>query len=118
MIGFSRAVQISDRILVSDMAPVESDGSCEPDPAGQIRRCLEIISDALSELDASLDDVVRTVCISSMRTRMQWARARGGLRRAAAGGDPAGREGAAGRTVEIEVEAETWCGRLRWWGRA
>lgn len=60
VIGFSRAVKVGDRILVSGTAPVWPDGSCDPDPASQMRRCLEIIGEALSELDASLEDVVRT----------------------------------------------------------
>ena len=33
---------------------------CEGDPAGQARRCLEIIKDALERAGASLDQVVRT----------------------------------------------------------
>lgn len=60
VIGFSRAVQVGDRILVSGTAPVLPDGSCDPDPGAQMRRCLEIIGDALTELEASLEDIVRT----------------------------------------------------------
>ena len=60
VIGFSRAVRSGDRVLVSGTAPVWPDGSCDPDPGAQMRRCLEIIGKALSELRASLDDVVRT----------------------------------------------------------
>lgn len=60
VIGFSRGVRVDDRILISGTAPVWPDGSCDPDPAVQMRRCLEIIGDALSELGASFDDVVRT----------------------------------------------------------
>jgi len=59
-IGFSRAVRVNDRILVSGTAPVWPDGSCDPDPAAQMRRCIDIVSDALSELGASLENVVRT----------------------------------------------------------
>ncbi len=36
------------------------DGSCDPDPAAQARRCCEIIVAALEELGATADDVVRT----------------------------------------------------------
>ena len=60
MIGFSRAVRIGDRVLVSGTAPVWPDGSCDPDPAAQARRCLEIVLQALAEAGATADDVVRT----------------------------------------------------------
>ncbi|MEO7443025.1 MAG: RidA family protein [Acidimicrobiales bacterium] len=59
-IGFSRAVVVGNRVLVSGTAPVWPDGSCDPDPAVQARRCLEIIATALAEAGASLADVVRT----------------------------------------------------------
>lgn len=59
-IGFSRAVRVGDRVLVSGTAPVFPDGTCPPDAAAQARRCLEIIGQALAEAGASLDDVVRT----------------------------------------------------------
>jgi enamine deaminase RidA (YjgF/YER057c/UK114 family) len=59
-IGFSRAVRIGDRILVSGTAPVWPDGSCDPDPEVQARRCLEIIETALAEAGADLGHVVRT----------------------------------------------------------
>ena len=58
--GFSRAVRAGERILVSGTAPVWPDGSCDPDPGAQARRCCEIIVAALEELDASAADVVRT----------------------------------------------------------
>jgi enamine deaminase RidA (YjgF/YER057c/UK114 family) len=59
-IGFSRAVRIGERVLVSGTAPIWPDGSCDPDPAAQARRCIEIISAALAETGAELSDVVRT----------------------------------------------------------
>ena len=59
-IGFSRAVRVGDRVLVSGTAPVWPDGSCDPDPGVQADRCLEIIAAALAEAGASLADVVRT----------------------------------------------------------
>jgi enamine deaminase RidA (YjgF/YER057c/UK114 family) len=58
--GFCRAVRESDRVLVSGTAPIWEDGSCDPDPAVQARRCCEIIVGALEELGASPADVVRT----------------------------------------------------------
>src|SRR5215467_9903961 len=60
IIGFSRAVRIGDRVLVSGTAPIWPDGACDPDPATQMRRCIEIIRTALEETSASLADVVRT----------------------------------------------------------
>jgi len=59
-IGFSRAVRVGDRVLVSGTAPIWPDGSCDPDVAVQARRCLEIIGEALREAGARLDHVVRT----------------------------------------------------------
>jgi enamine deaminase RidA (YjgF/YER057c/UK114 family) len=59
-IGFSRAVRAGDRVLVAGTAPVWEDGSCDPDPEVQARRCIEIIGTALGEAGASLADVVRT----------------------------------------------------------
>ncbi len=58
--GFSRAVKIGDRIVVSGTAPIWPDGRVDPDPAAQARRCFAIIADALGELGADLADVVRT----------------------------------------------------------
>lgn len=60
LIGFSRAVRIGDRVLVSGSGPTWDDGSCDADPAVQARRCLEIIVEALTALGATADDVVRT----------------------------------------------------------
>jgi enamine deaminase RidA (YjgF/YER057c/UK114 family) len=59
-IGFSRALRVGDRVLVSGTAPVWPDGSCDPDASAQARRCLEIVAAALEELGARLENVVRT----------------------------------------------------------
>jgi enamine deaminase RidA (YjgF/YER057c/UK114 family) len=59
-IGFSRAVRAGDRIMVSGTAPIWPDGEVDPDVANQMRRCLEIVTDALAELGAGPTDVVRT----------------------------------------------------------
>ena len=59
-IGFSRAVRIGDRVLVSGTAPIWPDGSCPPDPEEQARRCLEIVVEALEKAGARAQDVVRT----------------------------------------------------------
>jgi enamine deaminase RidA (YjgF/YER057c/UK114 family) len=58
--GFSRAVRIGDRVLVSGTAPIWPDGGCIDDATVQATRCFEIIAAALSEAGASMDDVVRT----------------------------------------------------------
>jgi enamine deaminase RidA (YjgF/YER057c/UK114 family) len=59
-IGFSRAVRIGDRVVVAGTAAVWPDGSVDPDPYVQARRCLDIIVRALEEAGASPEDVVRT----------------------------------------------------------
>jgi enamine deaminase RidA (YjgF/YER057c/UK114 family) len=59
-IGFSRAVRVGPRVLVSGTAPVWPDGSCDPDPYLQARRCFDIILDALRETGAEASHVVRT----------------------------------------------------------
>ena len=59
--GFSRAIRVGDRILVSGTAPVELDGGSTPgDAAAQARRCFAIILGAIEELGGSAADVVRT----------------------------------------------------------
>jgi enamine deaminase RidA (YjgF/YER057c/UK114 family) len=58
--GYCRAVRAGSTIAVSGTAPAWPDGTIDPDPAVQLRRCLEIIGDALAELGASFADVVRT----------------------------------------------------------
>lgn len=60
MVGFSRAVRVGDRVLVSGTAPVWPDGTCDPDPEVQARRCLKIALTAMAELGAEAEDVVRT----------------------------------------------------------
>ena len=60
VIGFSRAVRVGDRVLVSGTAPIWPDGSCDPDPEAQAARCLEIILAALAEAGAGPEQVVRT----------------------------------------------------------
>ncbi|HYH11636.1 MAG TPA: RidA family protein [Thermomicrobiales bacterium] len=59
-IGFSRALRVGNRVLVAGTAPVWPDGSCDPDPGVQARRCLEIIVAALEAAGATATDVVRT----------------------------------------------------------
>src|ERR671927_1975556 len=59
-IGFSRAVRVGDRVLVAGTAPIWPDGSCDPDPGVQARRCFEIILAALHQAGAEARQVVRT----------------------------------------------------------
>jgi enamine deaminase RidA (YjgF/YER057c/UK114 family) len=59
-IGFSRAVRVDDRVVVSGTAPIWADGSVDPDPKVQARRCLEIMLAALAEAGGRAEDVIRT----------------------------------------------------------
>jgi enamine deaminase RidA (YjgF/YER057c/UK114 family) len=59
-IGFSRAVRVGDRVVVSATGPVLPGGRCPEGAGAQARRCFEIIEAALAEAGASFDDVVRT----------------------------------------------------------
>ena len=60
LIGFSRAVRVGNRVLVSATAPIWPNGFCDPDPKIQARRCIEIIISALREAGAGPQHVVRT----------------------------------------------------------
>jgi enamine deaminase RidA (YjgF/YER057c/UK114 family) len=59
--GYSRAVIAGDRIYVAGTAPIMP-GDADPpaEPYEQMRRCLEIVGNALTEAGAAFDDVVRT----------------------------------------------------------
>ena len=60
-IGFSRAIRVGNRILVSGTAPVEDDGSSTPgDAEAQGERCLAVIVRAIEQLGGTAEDVVRT----------------------------------------------------------
>jgi enamine deaminase RidA (YjgF/YER057c/UK114 family) len=59
-IGFSRAVRVGNTVSVSGTAPVWPDGSVDPDPSVQARRCWEIAIAALEELNGRPADVIRT----------------------------------------------------------
>ena len=60
LIGFSRAVRVGNRVVVSGTGPVVPEGRCPADAGAQARRCFEIIAGALAEAGALLADVVRT----------------------------------------------------------
>ena len=60
-IGFSRAIRVGKRILVSGTAPVEADGTSTPGGAEvQAERCFAIIVAAIEQLGGEAEDVVRT----------------------------------------------------------
>jgi enamine deaminase RidA (YjgF/YER057c/UK114 family) len=59
-IGFSRALRVGERCLVSGTAPVWPDGSCVDDVTAQAERCFVIIGEALARLGATLGEVIRT----------------------------------------------------------
>ncbi len=61
-IGFSRAVRVGPFVSVGGTAPIGANGETVGvgDPAAQARRCFEIIADALAQVGASMEDVVRT----------------------------------------------------------
>lgn len=60
--GYARAVRVNDTIHVSGTTASGPDGALigVGDPAAQTRRCLEIIEQALGELGATMQHVVRT----------------------------------------------------------
>jgi len=62
IVGFSRAVRVGDFVSVGGTAPIGNDGktAAPGDPAGQTRRCFEIIQTALEKAGAELKNVVRT----------------------------------------------------------
>jgi enamine deaminase RidA (YjgF/YER057c/UK114 family) len=57
IIGFSRAVRISNHVHVSGTGPVGCD---EADVAAQTDQCLTIIATALKQAGSSIDQVYRT----------------------------------------------------------
>jgi enamine deaminase RidA (YjgF/YER057c/UK114 family) len=60
-IGFSRAIRVGERILVSGTAPVEDDGTSTIGDAGvQAERCFVLIERAIAALGGTMADVVRT----------------------------------------------------------
>jgi enamine deaminase RidA (YjgF/YER057c/UK114 family) len=63
--GYSRAVVVGDRIFVAGTAPImPGDANPPSEPYEQMRRCLEIVGNALTEAGPTFADVVRT--------RAQW----------------------------------------------
>src|SRR5437879_4316202 len=65
VIGFSRALRVGDRVLVSGTAPIWPDGAVDPDHYVQAKRCFEIIGIALTKVGASVEHVVGAVLFVS-----------------------------------------------------
>lgn len=61
-VGYCRALRAGSMIFVTGTAPVGEDGQtvAPGDAYAQTRRCIEIIEQALGDLGASLEHVVRT----------------------------------------------------------
>lgn len=61
-VGYCRVLRAGDHIYVTGTAPVDEDGCvfAAGDAYAQAGRCLQIIEKALSELGATMEDVVRT----------------------------------------------------------
>ena len=70
--GYSRAIRIGDRILVSGTTATHGAGEvvCPGDAAGQAVYILDKIAASLSALGASLDDIIRTRIY--LRDTAQW----------------------------------------------
>ena len=60
VVGYSRAVVVGDRVILSGTAPQWPDGRVDPDVGAQARRCFDIVGAALAEAGTSFADVVRT----------------------------------------------------------
>lgn len=62
VVGYSRAVVCNGRVSISGTAPVDANGAvfAPGDAYRQAQRCLEIITQALGEAGAGIEDVVRT----------------------------------------------------------
>jgi enamine deaminase RidA (YjgF/YER057c/UK114 family) len=60
-VGYSRAVRVGPHVHVAGTAPIVPDGVEAPvEPYEQARRCLQIVVEALAELGAGPEHVVRT----------------------------------------------------------
>ena len=62
VIGFSRAVRVGNIVVVGGTAPIKAGGGTAAvgDVYGQTKRCLEIVSKALADAGARIEDVTRT----------------------------------------------------------
>jgi enamine deaminase RidA (YjgF/YER057c/UK114 family) len=61
VVGYSRAVRVGQHVFIAGTAPIMPDRSDPPyDAFGQAERCLEIVVEALNEVGAGPEHVVRT----------------------------------------------------------
>jgi enamine deaminase RidA (YjgF/YER057c/UK114 family) len=77
-IGYCRAIRVGDHIYVTGTAPVAEDGgvTAPGDGYAQARRCIEIITQALRDLNADLTHVVRTrMFVTDIRRWEEFGRA-------------------------------------------
>ena len=59
--GFSRAVRVGQRIIVSGTGPIEPDGTTTPgDASAQAERCCALILTSIEELGGTAADVILT----------------------------------------------------------
>jgi enamine deaminase RidA (YjgF/YER057c/UK114 family) len=58
-IGFTRALRVGDRIVVSGTIGVETDGTVKEDAGAQADRCYALIRQHIEQLGGRMDDVVR-----------------------------------------------------------
>jgi enamine deaminase RidA (YjgF/YER057c/UK114 family) len=59
--GYSRVVRVGQHVFVAGTAPIMPDDADPPPNAyGQTQRCLAIALEAMAQVDARADDVVRT----------------------------------------------------------
>ncbi len=77
--GYSRAVRVGDRILVSGTTAADESGVVGPgDPSAQVHFIVGKIAAAIEQLGGSLEDVVRTrVYVSDMQNWEAVAKAHG-----------------------------------------
>ena len=75
VMGYSRAVRVGNVIEVAGTAPAAPDGTilAPGDVEGQTRAALATIGEALAELGASFQDVVRTRILLADETRWEEA---------------------------------------------
>ncbi len=61
-VGYCRALRVGNHIYVTGTAPVAEDGTVHApgDGYAQMKRCLDIVAEALAKLDAQMAHVVRT----------------------------------------------------------
>jgi enamine deaminase RidA (YjgF/YER057c/UK114 family) len=79
-IGFSRVVRIGPLLALSGMAPIAADGAVAApgDVYGQTKRCLEIISQVITDAGLTLENVIRTrVMLTDITRWSEAARAHG-----------------------------------------